>query len=81
MSPRQRRAYLARVQEIANERATLFRRARRVKSGASKGTLLTGHELIVADTPRKRTNALALGARPVLNNAEWREVYLEARAT
>lgn len=80
MSPAKRRAYLARVQDIANERATLFRRARRVKSGPSKGQLLTGHELIVADTPRKRANVLATGARPVLNSREWREVYLEARA-
>ena len=64
---------LTEAQALAEERATVFRLTRRNR----KGELLTGHRLSRAETARKRQNALAKGARPVLPSSAWRAIYQE----
>ena len=73
MAPAKRVKLYEQAQTLANERAVVFRLARR----NSKGEALTGHRLHVAETPRKRTNLLAKGARPVLTSSAWRAIYEE----
>lgn len=68
-----RRNLYAQAQGLANERATVFRLARRNRAGE----LLTGHRLHMADTARKRNNLIAKGARPVLSSSQWRALYEE----
>ncbi len=73
MTRPERRRRLTEAQEIACERATLFRVARRNR----KGELLTGHHLYRAETPRKRRGVISRGARPVLPSSEWDAIYRE----
>ena len=73
VSPAKRKRLLDEAQLIAEERARLFRLARRNRAGE----LLTGHRLIEATGPVKRRNLLEKGARPWLSSSEWREIYQE----
>jgi hypothetical protein len=68
-----KRKLLDEAQLLAEERATLYRLARRNRAGE----LLTGHRLHGAETARKRQNVLAKGARPVLPSSAWRAIYEE----
>lgn len=76
-SPARRKALLAQAQALALERATTFRLARRVMSGASKGALMTGHRLYTPKSARARNKLIAEGAKPVLTSSEWRAIYEE----
>lgn len=73
MNRAKRERLLQQAQELAEQRATVWRTFRRTRSGE----LLGGWKLHRADTPRKRANLLAKGAHPVLPTREWYEIYQE----
>lgn len=73
ITPAKRKRLLDEAQLLAEERARLFRLARRNRAGE----LLTGHRLIQANGPRSRRNLIEKGARPVLGSSEWRAIYDE----
>ena len=73
MAPARRVKLYEQAYALATKRAVLFRLTRR----NSKGEALTGHRLHSAETPRKRNNLIAKGARPVLTSSQWRALYEE----
>ena len=72
-SPAAYKRRLVEAQRLAEERATVFRIARRNRAGE----LLTGHRLIEAGGVRKRRGLIEKGAKPVLKSSEWRKIYEE----
>ena len=73
MTRKRKEQLLGRAYELALERATIFRVARRTKTGE----LLTGHRLYPVGGERRKRNLIEKGARPVLPSSEWRSIYQE----
>jgi hypothetical protein len=73
LRPVDKKKLLTEAELLAEERARLFRMARR----NSKGEALTGHRLTPVTGERHRRNLINKGARPVLASSEWRAIYEE----
>lgn len=73
MTEAQKAARLQEAYDLACERATHFRLARR--TGA--GELLTGFKMFEATGVVRRRNLIEKGARPVLPSSAWRAIYEE----